>query len=84
MSEVQKPTVEEQPAAVVEATPAEVAPVEETPVEAAPAEVAAVDAAPDAKAEAPKKEFEGEGLIGYKAPGGFIKYVIVSSSPTII
>ena len=82
MLKVQKPNVEEQPAAAVEATPAEVAPVEETPVEAAPAEVAAVDAAPDAKAEAPK-EFAGEGLIGYKGPGGFIKYVIVSSSPTM-
>lgn len=80
MSEVQKPVVEEQPAAVVEATPVEVAPVEETAVEAAPAEAAAVEEATEAKVEEAKKEFEGEGLIGYKAPGGFIKYVTPISS----
>ncbi|KFX92118.1 hypothetical protein O988_07421 [Pseudogymnoascus sp. VKM F-3808] len=78
MSEIQKPV--EEVAAVVEAAPAEVvaAPVEEvTPAEVAPVEVAAATEAPaateEAAVETPKEEFKGEGLIGYKAPGGFIK-----------
>ncbi|OBT86996.1 hypothetical protein VE02_04615 [Pseudogymnoascus sp. 03VT05] len=77
MSEIQKPV--EEVVAVVEAAPAEVvaAPVEEVaPVEVAPVEVAAAtteEATPEAAVETPKKEFEGEGVIGYKAPGGFIK-----------
>ncbi|KFY21656.1 hypothetical protein V493_07215 [Pseudogymnoascus sp. VKM F-4281 (FW-2241)] len=76
MSEIQKPVVDEVVAAV-ETAPAAVvaAPVEEvTPVEVAPVEVAAAtEDTPEAAVETPKKEFEGEGLIGYKAPGGFIK-----------
>jgi len=86
MSEVQKPVVEEQAAAAFEATPL-VEPVAETKVaDAAPAAAEPVaaesEAAPaaadpateaDAKPETPKKEFEGEGILGYKAPGGFIK-----------
>lgn len=76
MSEIQKPVVDEVVAAV-EAAPAEVvaAPVEEAaPVEAAPVDAAAATTeATEAAVETPKKEFEGEGLIGYKAPGGFIK-----------
>lgn len=76
MSEIQKPV--EEVVAVVEAAPAEVAaaPVVEevAPVEVAPVEVAAAtEATPEAAVETPKKEFEGEGVIGYKAPGGFIK-----------
>ncbi|KFY78329.1 hypothetical protein V499_02502 [Pseudogymnoascus sp. VKM F-103] len=77
MSEIQKPV--EEVVAVVEAAPAEVvaAPVEEVaPVEVAPVEVAAAtteEATAEAAVETPKKEFEGEGVIGYKAPGGFIK-----------
>ncbi|OBT72823.1 hypothetical protein VF21_08289 [Pseudogymnoascus sp. 05NY08] len=72
MSEIQKPV--EEVVAVVEAAPVEVvaAPVEEV----APVEVAAAtteEATPEAAVETPKKEFEGEGVIGYKAPGGFIK-----------
>ncbi|OBT65471.1 hypothetical protein VE03_04962 [Pseudogymnoascus sp. 23342-1-I1] len=75
MSEIQKPV--EEVVAAVEAAPAEVvaAPVEEVaPVEGAPVEVAAAtEATPEAAVETPKEEFKGEGLIGYKAPGGFIK-----------
>jgi hypothetical protein len=76
MSEIQKPV--EEVVAAVEAAPAEVvaAPVEEVaPVEVAPVEGAAAtteEATPEAAVETPKK-FEGEGVIGYKAPGGFIK-----------
>lgn len=77
MSEIQKPV--EEVVAAVEAAPAEVvAAVEEVaPVEVAPVEVAAAtttteEATPEAAVETPKK-FEGEGVIGYKAPGGFIK-----------
>ncbi|KFY47080.1 hypothetical protein V494_00183 [Pseudogymnoascus sp. VKM F-4513 (FW-928)] len=78
MSEIQKPVVDEVVAPVEAAAPAEVvaAPVEEVvaPVEVAPVEVAAAtEATPEAATETPKKEFEGEGVIGYKAPGGFIK-----------
>lgn len=69
MSEVQKPAVEEQAPVAVDATPAEVPAVEETTAETA----ADAEVVPEAKPEAAKKEFEGEGLIGYKAPGGFIK-----------
>ncbi|KFZ15208.1 hypothetical protein V502_05728 [Pseudogymnoascus sp. VKM F-4520 (FW-2644)] len=76
MSEIQKPVVDEVVAAV-EAAPAEVvaAPVEEVaPVEVAPVEVAATtEATTEAAVETPKEEFKGEGVIGYKAPGGFIK-----------
>jgi hypothetical protein len=88
MSEVQNP-VEETPA-LVEATPVEpttetkaeetVAPApEETTAAAEPAkdeEPAAATEAPAAttKATPPKKEFTGEGVLGYKAPGGnFVK-----------
>lgn len=76
MSEVQKPAVEEQAAVAVDATPVEAPVVEEAPAET----TADVEATPEAKPEAAKKEFEGEGLIGYKAPGGFIKYVISRST----
>lgn len=72
MSEVQKPTVEEQAPVAAEAAPVEAAPVEETPAETAPA-AADAKAESETKDETTKKEFEGEGLIGYKAPGGFIK-----------
>ncbi|ELR07393.1 hypothetical protein VC83_07504 [Pseudogymnoascus destructans] len=72
MSEIQKPV--EEVVDVVDAAPAEVvvAPVEEVaPVEIAPATTDEVT--PEAAVETPKKEFDGEGVIGYKAPGGFIK-----------
>jgi hypothetical protein len=89
MSEVQN-SVEEQPAAPVEATPVELtteakaeetpAPaVEETTTAAEPAEDEEPATAPEVpatttKAATPKKEFTGEGILGYKAPGGnFIK-----------
>jgi hypothetical protein len=86
MSEVQN-SVEEQPAAPVEATPiveptteakAEETPapaVEETTTAAEPAKDEEPAAAPEVpatttKAATPKKEFTGEGILGYKAPGG--------------
>ena len=84
MSEMPKP-VEEQPAAMVEATPT-IEPVAET-VEPAAAETttaaepttdsiepaAATETSAATAAATPKKEFTGEGTLGYKAPGGFIK-----------
>jgi hypothetical protein len=80
MSEAQKP-VETPVAAVEEATPAVVEPVpevaaEETATEAAPAAVeepVVEAAAVEPVVEAPKKEFAGEGILGYKGPGGFLK-----------
>jgi len=76
MSEIQKP-VEEQVVPAVEAAAVEVAPaVEETPVETAPAATEAVAeeaGVTETKVDTPKKEFDGEGVIGYKGPGGFIK-----------
>lgn len=86
MSEVQN-SVEEQPAAPVEAKPvveptteikaeeASAPAVEETTATAEPAkneEPTAATEAPVAttKAATPKKEFTGEGILGYKAPGG--------------
>jgi len=83
MSEAQNP-VEEQPAPVeAAAEPTAEAKTEETPAPATeetttaaePAkdeEPAAATEAPAAtpKAAAPKKEFTGEGTLGYKAPGG--------------
>lgn len=79
MSEVQKP-VEELPALVVEATPAAEPVAEAAVIDAAPVatEAETVDAPvavaePATEEETPKKEFEGEGVLGYKAPGGFIK-----------
>ncbi len=85
MSEVQN-SVEEQPTAPVEATPvvepateaiADETPapaVEETTTAAEPAKgeepAAATEASSTTKAVAPKKEFTGEGILGYKAPGG--------------
>ncbi|KAL5346273.1 hypothetical protein ACLOAV_008541 [Pseudogymnoascus australis] len=77
MSEIQKPV--EEVVAVVDAAPAAVvaAPVEEVvAAEVAPVEPAAATEATTEEAavvETPKEEFKGEGLIGYKAPGGFIK-----------
>ncbi|KFY66142.1 hypothetical protein V496_02167 [Pseudogymnoascus sp. VKM F-4515 (FW-2607)] len=76
MSEIQKPVeevvaaVDAAPAAVVAAPVEEVAPVEVAPVE--PTTEATTEEAA-AAVETPKEEFKGEGLIGYKAPGGFIK-----------
>lgn len=87
MSEIQKPVADEQPAAVVESAPVVSEPVAETKVEESapaveesstvveptPAVTEAVEAETPAKVETPKKEFTGEGILGYKGPGGFIK-----------
>lgn len=88
MSEIQKPVVEDkaveatpvaepvtEPATeplveskVIESGPATAEPVIEEPVaiEQAATEI-------ETKPEAPKKEFNNEGVLGYKAPGGFLK-----------
>jgi hypothetical protein len=86
MSEV--PKAVEQQAAPVEPTPTvesateakteeAAAPVAgETAAASEPAKDVVEPAAPaeaPAKAAAPKKEFTGEGFLGYKAPGGIIK-----------
>jgi hypothetical protein len=90
MSEVQN-SVEEQPAAPIEATPVveptTEAKTEETPAPATEETTTAAEPAKDeepaaatetpaatTKAAPPTKEFTGEGILGYKAPGGnFIK-----------
>ena len=63
---------------VAESTPAPLA------VESAPAPIVVAETAPapvveeskpveESTAEAAKEEFSGEGVLGYKAPGGFLK-----------
>ena len=54
-------------APVVESTPAPVAQEETKPVEESKPVVE------ESKPEVAKEEFNGEGILGYKAPGGFLK-----------
>lgn len=79
MSEIQKP-VDAVPAvaetAAVEPLKAEeTAPVAatETPAVEPTTETTEATETPAAAVETPKKEFDGTGILGYKAPGGFIK-----------
>jgi len=60
---------EEAAAPVAGETAAASEPAKDVVEPAAPAETPAAPA----KAAAPKKEFTGEGFLGYKAPGGIIK-----------
>lgn len=63
--------VESAPApAVVESAPAPVVAAEATP---APVVEEAKPAVEESKPEVAKEEFNGEGVLGYKAPGGFLK-----------